>query len=820
MNMKRYFSLIKCGLGVILMALTLGGTRACMPAETEETPLVKLGAAVKEFVAEADGGVINIPVYSNGPYHLEMITEDNEWLLMTMPDDLNKNGYIRAECDFNTSFKRRVVFVICSDVDTRRDTVTFKQKGMQEAIITMDELSVQARGAGGDSTYVINTNVPFADLKQTITYTDEELTPEEWITGIEVTDSDKTKRQMKISTLKNTNENNPRTALVRFQFTDGWGESVSLAFNVIQRTAKEKIGTTVSMRDLKYEYVVSGQPIDKYIIVEGIVVSNKDGRNCGENEQLTTSSIDYSGDQRTIYLESMDGTQGICLMANSADDNVVNLYDKIQVLLYNTNPVMHSDPERLVISGVKANMIVGQVKGQASDVPTKIKYMKDLTDEDIYTYVQLKDVEIPVRKGSLVPVNEGYTIASNSHRFSKYPRLIRDINGNSMYMLTNTVCLYRNDGDRLPYGSGNISGVIVHERFPRFDWRNAADPAEMELDPTLGRIGTYQIRHQVKEDIWGNMKDDFEDGFSNLLLEYRFWNPDKNRGVCLPTYGKNGYFTHTYQRKYTGTDAKEFTEETFNQHMAPAGSFDYLGPIGNNKNNLFGLHVGNQNGLGIILDRSKEYWSAEMSDLVDNTGARPQWCGPKASSKYCFYNGNDALDIDNINYSGGTGSNRGKGHTASACYLGFSSDYWFDTETGKPYAWLLNFSTAGLSASGLSLQIAALNTSQAFYSPRYWKLEWSTTDNQADSNWKLIAEYTVPDVSVWSNTLYSSSVGAKHMDFPLPSEMMGKENVYIRLIPANDLCSSGIDYAEAHVNESASESHTNTISYIAIRYNK
>jgi hypothetical protein len=75
-------------------------------------------------------------------------------------------------------------------------------------------------------------------------------------------------------------------------------------------------------------------------------------------------------------------------------------------------------------------------------------------------------------------------------------------------------------------------------------------------------------------------------------------------------------------------------------------------------------------------------------------------------------------------------------------------------------------------------------------------------------------------VSVWSNTLYSSSVGAKHMDFPLPSEMMGKENVYIRLIPANDLCSSGIDYAEAHVNESSSDSHTNTISYIAIRYNK
>lgn len=818
--MKKYLSLIKHSVGLLVLALTLGGTQACMPTESGDMTLVKLGAAVKEFVAEADGGIINIPVYSNGPYHLEMITEDNDWLLMTMPKDINKNGYIRAECDFNTSFKRRVVFVICSDVDSRRDTVTFKQKGMQEAIISMDELSVQARGAGGDSTYVINTNVPFSEIERSITYTDEDLAPEKWITDIKIKDSDVNKRQMTISTLQNHNENNPRTAMVNFKFTDGWGESVSLSFNVIQRTAKEKIGTTVSMRELKYEHVVSGKPIDKYIIVEGIVVSNKAGRNAGENEQLTTSTIDYSGDQRTIYLESFDGTHGICLMTDAVKDNVVNLYDHIQVLLYNTNPVMHSSPERLVISGVKANMIVGQTKGQASDVPTKVKYMRDLTDDDIYTYVQLQQVEIPVRKGSLCPVNEGYTIASNSHRFSKYPRLIRDINGNSMYMYTNTVCQYRNDGTRLPYGSGTISGVIVHERFPRFEWRNTADPAEMDLDPTLGRIGTYQIRHQVKDDIWGKMKDDFEDGFSALLLEYRFWRPDKARQVCLPTYGNNGYFTHTYQSKYTGSESKDYTEETFNQHMNPSGAFDYVGPIGNNKNNMFGLHVGNQNGLGIIIDKSKESWSTDMADFVDQSGSRPQWCGPKASSKYCFYTGDESLDIDNINYSGGTGSNRGKGHVPSSCCVAFSSDYWFDTETSKTYAWLLNFSTKNITASGLSLQIAVLNTSQTFYAPRYWKVEWSTTDNQADSNWSLIGEYTVPDVSVWSNTLYSSSVGAKHLDFPLPNEMMGKDNVYIRMTPVNDLCSSGIDYAEARVSESTSETHTNTISYIAIRYNK
>lgn len=806
MNMKKYL-LFFCVFAGLL------GAQSCSRKENGEVTLVKLGAAVKEFVAEADGGVVNIPVYSNGAYHIEMLSEDNDWLIMTMPGDLSSNGYIKAECDFNESFKRKAVFVLCSDVDSRRDTVTFKQKGMKEALITMSELSVQARGAGGDSTYVIRTNVPFEDLQQNIVYDAEGS--EEWITDIRVADAPTTRRTMTISTLKNEDENNPRTATVRFRFTDGWGESVTLAFNVIQRTAREKIGTTVSMRELKYEYVQSGKPIDKYIIVEGIVVSNNAGRNAGEDEQLTTSTIDYTGDQRTIYLESFDGTQGICLMTATVDDNMTHQYDHLQVLLYNTRPVMHSDPEYLTISGIKSSMIVGQTRGQASDVPAKVKAMKDLTDDDIFTYVKLQNVEIPVRKGSLVPVNEGYTIASNAHRFPKYPRLIRDVNGDWMYLLTNTVCQYRNDGTRLPYGSGMMSGVIVHERFPRFEWRNAADPAEMELDPTLGRIGTYQLRHQTKEDVWGGMQDDFEDGFSNLLCEYRYWRPDKTAGVCLPTYGTNGWFTHTYQKKYTGNDAKDYTEEAFNQHFFSSSGLDYLGPIGNNKNYMFGLHLGNENGLGIILDPSKERWSTEMSDLVDNSGSRPQWCGPNAPSVFCKYN---EAEYGSINYT--SSGNRGKGHIPGECYAGFGSNFWWDYDSGKTYAWLLKFSTAGINASALSMQIATLNTSQEFYAPRYWAIEWATTDNQDDANWRRIAEYTVPDVSVWSNTLYSSCVGHKHINFALPSEMLGKENVYIRLRPTRDLCSSGIDYAEAHMSDSPGDSHANSISYIAIRYNK
>ena len=90
----------------------------------------------------------------------------------------------------------------------------------------------------------------------------------------------------------------------------------------------------------------------------------------------------------------------------------------------------------------------------------------------------------------LTPINEGYAIGGKSDRISKYPLLVRDVNGDSFYMYTNTMCTYRYDGERLPQGSGKLSGVIVHERFSRFEWENGKDLLDMEIFPELGNIGT------------------------------------------------------------------------------------------------------------------------------------------------------------------------------------------------------------------------------------------------------------------------------------------------------------------------------------------
>lgn len=808
-GMKKIYSLLAFS-AVVLSAV------CCSDDMEKDIPLVKLGAAEKEFTVEVDGGVVNIPIYSNGAYHLEMITTDNDWLKLNMPQSLSGNGYIRAECDFNESFRRQVIFALCSDVDERRDTVVFRQKGLKEALLTMENRSLITKGAGGEESFDISTNIPSDQIEQVVTYSTSSGMQGEWIRSIDISGEDSDKRVITLSTDANTDEEVPRTAQIRLLFTDGWGETVSLLLNVIQRTALEKVGTVVSMDELKYEIVDSGNEIDSYVIVEGIVVSDKAGRNAGENEQLTPSTIDYSLDRRTIYLESADGSNGICLVTSTVDDNPTSLYDHVQVLLYGTTPELHEDPSYLVIDGVKSNMFISLEAGESYDVPVKTRNIKDLTDADIFTYVKLQNVEIPVRKGDLMPVNEGYTIAANGHRLTKFPRLLRDANGDDMYLYTNSTCQFRNDGTLLPYGSGSISGVIVHERFPRFEWKNLADPLDMDDDPDLGNIGTYQIRPQIKDDIWKEMGGDVENSFSKLLVEYRFWNPDETRGVCLPTYGNNGWFTHTYQSKYTGTSSKDFTEENFGQHFFSGIGFDYLGPKGKNDKYLFGKHVGNENGLGIVLNPSKESWNHRMDALVDTSDpAHPQWCGPHASDPSCYMTLNEFTSINYYN----SAANVGKGLVPEVCYTTFSADAWWNYETNKPYSWLLYFSTAGISATNLSLQIATLNMSQTFFAPRYWKVEWSTTDDQSDYNWQEIAQYTVPDISVWSTALYHSVVGFKQINFALPLEMLGKDHVFIRLSPRNDICSSGADYADAHMNASEKDVHTNSISYIAVRYN-
>ena len=784
---------------------------SCSLDETADVKLVELGTPLEDNVCivEAEGGEYELEIYSNGSYHIEML-DQSSWLTLSAMKG-NGDGTLTLTSTGNDEFKRMTSFALCSDVDERRDTVYVKQKGKIEANLSMGNTSMVVPGAGGESKASLSTNIPFEYFKVNVDYNDPENVG--WLDPEKVSMAgDGQDRTLSIWTDPNPDDVSVRTASLNLSFVDGWGDKVALELIVMQKNSNEGLGVLKSFAEIRSTYPNGGEVTEDYIL-EGIVVSNTEGGNAGENEQISASAIDYTVSQRTVYVQSLDGKYGFSILTETEEDNIFKQFNKVRVLLKGTEIYLFDNPAKYYqIKGVKKSMVASNVKAAESEIVVKQKHFNELTDDDIFTYVTLKDVEFPVRKGSICPINEGYSIAGKSDRIAKFPLLVRDINGDSFYMYTNTVCTYRNDGTRVPQGSGNISGVIVHERFSRFEWKNGMDLLDMETDPELGNIGRYQIRHQTKSDIYDQMQMDFKDSFSELLVEYRYWNPDIENGVQRPTYGDNGWFTHTYQKKYTGTEAKEYTEEVYKQHMSAEVCFSYLGPIGL-AGTMFGANTGNVNGLGIVLDSDKDRYNPEMSEWVGEFNGTRQWLAPETSM----------ADAEIPMRVANAGSGAGKGWCSSDCYCAFRSLKWWDFDQNRGYAWMLNFSTKGVS-SKLSMQISVLNSSQRFHSPRYWKAEWSEVDSMdpsKDAQWHPIGEYTVPDISQWTGTLFSSVVGYKAINMDLPAELLGKDNVYIRLMPVNDLCSGGGDYTDTFITDDEDgDKHASSIDYIAIRYNK
>jgi len=638
---------------LILALSAFAFVQSCDYDDAADIAKVELGAPGKEIVVNASDTTFNVPILSNAKYHYELMEGAESWLHITgEPTETDSN--LTLYCEPNNEFKRKGIIYLISDVDSRKDSVVVKQRGWKVAKLTMENTSIVADGGSGTVKVPVRTNIPFSYMTVNTEYAAEGAT---WIDKINITDAVEESAEMEISMGANPDAEAPRAASVNFSFVDGWGDKVSLLVNVLQKSANNTLGKILSFDEFIDKYA-TGKPVNDYVILEGIVVSNKAGRNAGADEQKTTSAVDYSISERTVYLEAEDGHRGVSILTATADDNVFDQFDKIQILMHGTVANLKEEPLRCDITGVTKTMVTSRLPGNKSSVPEKAMYIRDLTDNDVYTYVTLKDVEFPVRKGSLVPVNDGYTVATNANRFTQYPRLLRDINGNDIYLTTNAICRYRSDGTRLPYGSGNISGVVVHDAFPRMDWRDGTDIIEVNDDPTLGNIGRYQLRHQTKDDVWGQMKDNFEDGFSKLLTEYRYWVPNEADSTMRPSYGKNGWMNHTYCKRYTHTEAKDMVK-AYSQHMDGRQTFCYLGPVGNGSHKFFPAidkKKTNKNGCGIMMDiaedRDQVPTQQSLRDLISyNPDDSEEWVGPYSKATAAI----------NVN---GTGNNSGKSWVA------------------------------------------------------------------------------------------------------------------------------------------------------------
>lgn len=228
--------------------------------------------------------------------------------------------------------------------------------------------------------------------------------------------------------------------------------------------------------------------------LSGVVISDKGNPNMESNPNTAFNKIDFTENEKTAYLQALDGSSGLRIKTLTEDDNTFTRYSKATISLAGLTLVKESNPERYTLKGVSVSHINEMVAGTAAYIVTKEKYIGDLTDKDMYTYVTLRDVEFSVPYGTYLNANTGYVVKSdwntggitNGGYVDAVPTSFRDSKGNSMHLIINAlVPWYKN---LLPKGSGTMSGIIVNDKLIRYGTNN-------------GYLGLYSLRVLEEEDI-------------------------------------------------------------------------------------------------------------------------------------------------------------------------------------------------------------------------------------------------------------------------------------------------------------------------------
>ena len=465
--------------------------------------------------------------------------------------------------------------------------------------------------------------------------------------------------------------------------------------------------------------------INGSLVVEGVVVSDWRSENMELNRSLTSVRMDLRDNQKTAYIQSADGNMGVRLVFDEASENRLERYDNVVLDLIGCEVTRTAAPDAVTIRGVRARNFQTVRRGSAIDVPVKEKCVSDLTDDDIYTCVTLKDVDVIFKDGSWANVYEPfvpYSEAIHSEvdyspagRMDGWATLLRDAAGHNIYMLVNMLCPWRRDGKGVPSGSGNVSGVIVHTQMPRYG----------------GNMGRYCIRPLFRDDI------------------------------CIAG-GKSTWKTHVGWVKPEGTGATL--------------DFEIYGTVGN----LF-----------------KE---GKIGDKIYNdVGSSTALLWTDTPSAVHVYSGFNALDPIKKGIKG----------NAAILFKGKTVD-WFEWDAdGKVIgskAFYVSFSTKKLKAQNLQFNfewsVGTQDGNKCWYFPIDWQVQCS---NDEGVTWHTLKENATGATSFELRSLpwddkkitdsghnfvkkanFDNGLGPQQRSFNLPSEMLGQNEVLVRLSPASD----------------------------------
>ena len=749
--MKRY---------MILVLLSLAAL-SCQD-KLAQLDVVEFGAALMDEDSMPLGykaGEFDIRVVSDGDFTAE-ITEGSQWLhfeggVLTYSGD-SSDSRVTVYCDANRTILRSGKIVLKRK--HRKVEIEISQLGILSEDFSIDQQNLWVGAEGGFLSSKVLTLSGAEDVVIETEYVEEGHS--QWISQTRMENN-----YLKFNVAENMSSQARHAVIV----VSKKGTSLSGRIQVGQAAAGAEY-EYVTLSELKAMIDTPGSiEIEENVVLKDIIVLNDNLEGNGaENKNITSIVQDLKVADRTLYVSDAAGTSGLRLDFNAGSELLIKRYDKIGLDLSGATLTWVEDPDRYVVSGLKAASVMSNEVGSAGDVTVRQKKMSELVPSDVYTLVELTDCEIPIRKGPYAGIDVRHYSLMN-----KYPMVIRDVEGSTMHMMVNTTCSWHRDGTAMPQGSGSITGIIVHEHCDNFEWdqekADAMVSAGLGLDyvADLGHIGQYQIRPVSKNDI--ALDPDFENGFSKLVCEFTYSYSDVVEQKLIPNYVDGVLFSTDGEVRSQMTLQLKSGDKREIQTISTKRDWSLLGP----------------------------YKDGEISDLSTGNGV------------YCY--GESAVWF---NTSSQESLGRSQARIDKICGSAWNATGW----SVNKY-WQVNISTKGLTAAEnapMSIQLGAVNGyGDRVGGPRYWKMVYCTSESDAGT---VIAEYTVPDFPQNGNRRLWHCPGHKYMSFNVPDniDIWDKDNVIIRMVPVNTKADNGDTYERGTIDANVD----NAINYFAVRCNK
>lgn len=358
-------------------------------------------------------------------------------------------------------------------------------QGAEPGHLALNETEMAIEAFAGTKTApwdcVLGTFMP--ELTSSVTY---EGSQKDWISNVTTT----TEALSFDVTDNETKE--ARTAVIKVELAS---KGIAVELKVTQGIKTRQY----SFEELRAVLPSAGEQAFEGDFFEGVIVADAGQKNMETNPMTSATSYDDNESAITNYVQSLDGKYGMRLKFATAADNTLKKGDKVKISLAGATLVREDNPVRYTLRGVSANTMTVEENVQLA---ARQKTIAELTDEDVYTWTTLKDVEIAFSYGSYNNIRTSWLgfDANVANRQNLDYRILMDSSHSTINMLVNSDVEWYMTDNGVPQGSGDISGVIVSTTTSYHD---------------ANLLGKYQIRPLELSDIVLG-----DTGFSEKLVEW------------------------------------------------------------------------------------------------------------------------------------------------------------------------------------------------------------------------------------------------------------------------------------------------------------